>query len=88
MFDASLNSAMTAELRRKNLHVFRVEINSWPGTEEVTFSGLTRAEAKVLLDRWLASEPAVRVLECPKCGGSGGGIDPGLVCSLCDGVGQ
>lgn len=63
MFDASWNSQMhqleVAELAKRNLHVFRVDIHGH-GIEEVCFQGLSRDEAKVRLQTWLRSEPFVQ----------------------------
>lgn len=62
MFDVSWNSAIhqieVAELAKKNLHVFRIEIQDH-GTEEVAFHGATRDEARASLLKWVASEPFV-----------------------------
>lgn len=63
MFDPSWNSQMhqieVAELEKRNLHVFLVEIDGH-GTEEVAFQGMTRQEAEKTFARWLETEPHVR----------------------------
>jgi hypothetical protein len=63
MFDKSWNSQMhqleVAEMAKKNLHVFRVDIQDH-GIEEVAFQGMTREEAKGQLLTWLNAEPFVR----------------------------
>jgi len=66
MFDPSWNSQMhqieVAELAKRNLHVFRVEIEGH-GVEEVAFQGATREEAVEKLKAWIASEPFVNLSE-------------------------
>ena len=63
MFDATWDSAThkieVAELEKRNLHIYKVQIEGH-GQEEVVFQGTTRKEAEGKLKQWLKSEPFVK----------------------------